>query len=93
MEAATKQYAKSKIGYYFGCKVVADFMIEMTDIYTHSKILEFSCGEAIFLDLLEQNRFNNLTAYEIDQTLAQQFSCVKFVSAKIEDKFDLMNYR
>lgn len=93
MELAVKQIKKNKFGQYFTPKVVADFMIEMADISQKSKILEPSCGEGIFLELLQQKGFNNLTAYEIDQELAQKFDCVKyesFLSAKIDSKFDLV---
>ncbi|MEI6435299.1 MAG: N-6 DNA methylase [Bacteroidota bacterium] len=93
MEVAIKQKTKNKLGQYFTPKVVADFMIEMADISKNSKILEPSCGQGIFLDLLQQKGFNNLIAYEIDQNLATEYSFVKhesFVSAKIEEKFDLI---
>lgn len=54
MELAVKQSTKNKFGQYFTPKVVADFMIEMADISEKSKILEPSCGEGIFLELLKQ---------------------------------------
>jgi len=93
MEIATKQISKNKFGQYFTPKVVAEFMVEMADISKNSKILEPSCGEGIFLELLSQKGYNNLTAYEIDYGLAQSFDFVKFesfVSAKIDEKFDLI---
>lgn len=93
MELAVKQSTKNKFGQYFTPKVVADFMIEMANISEKSKILEPSCGEGVFLDLLKQKGFNNLTAFEIDQKLAQEFDCVRyesFVSAKIYSTFDLI---
>jgi len=93
MQLAEKQNTKNKFGQYFTPKVVADFMIEMANISQNSRILEPSCGEGVFLDLLKQKGFNNLTAFEIDQELAQEFDCVRyesFVSAKIDEKFDLI---
>ena len=93
MELAIKQNVKNKFGQYFTPKVVADFMIEIADILPNSKVLEPSCGEGIFLELLQQKGYINLTAYEIDQELANEFSFVRyesFVSAKIEEKFDLI---
>lgn len=45
------------------------------------------------MELLQQKGYNNLTAFEIDQELAQEFDCVKyesFVSARIDEKFDLI---
>ena len=93
MKIAIKQNTKNKFGQYFTPKVVAEFMIGLANISADSKILEPSCGEGVFLDLLQQKGFTNLTAYEIDQELSQEFSCVKyesFVSAKIDKQFDLV---
>ena len=93
MKVEIIQSTKNKFGQYFTPKVVADFMIELADISNDSTILEPSCGEGIFLDLLQQKGFNYLTAYEIDDDLAQEFSNVRyesFVSAKINEKFDLI---
>ena len=88
-----KQSKKNKFGQYFTPEVVANFMLDLADIDKHSKILEPSCGEGIFLQLLENKGFNNLTAYEIDTELAQDFACVRyesFISAIINEKFDLI---
>jgi adenine-specific DNA-methyltransferase len=93
MQIAIKQNTKNKFGQYFTPEVVADFMIDMADIASYSKILEPSCGEGVFLERLQQRGFQNLTAFEIDEELAQDFSFVRyqsFISAKIEDKFDLI---
>lgn len=93
MGLALKQNTKNKFGQYFTPKVVANFMIEMADITKKSKILEPSCGEGVFLELLQQKGFNDLSAFEIDKELAQDFCYVKyesFVSAKIDEKFDLI---
>jgi adenine-specific DNA-methyltransferase len=93
MELAIKQGTKNKFGQYFTPKIVADFMIGMAGISANSKILEPSCGEGVFLELLQQKGFYNFTAYEIDDSLAQEFSGVRyesFVSAKIDEKFDLI---
>lgn len=93
MEISVKHIAKNKFGQYFTPKVVADFMVNLADISTNSKILEPSCGEGIFLKTLKQKGYNDLTAYEIDQDLAKEFQFVRyesFVSAKIDEKFDLI---
>lgn len=93
MELAVRQSTKNKFGQYFTPKVVADFMIDLADISANSKILEPSCGEGVFLKLLQDKGFNNLTAYEIDEDLAQDFFNVRyesFVSATIDEKFDLI---
>lgn len=93
METMTRQHSKNKFGQYFTPKVVAEFMIDLADITQQSKILEPSCGAGIFLALLQQKGYHNLLAYEIDRDLAQDFKCVSyesFVSAKIDEKFDLI---
>ena len=84
---------KNKFGQYFTPKIVADFMVGLADINVNSKILEPSCGEGVFLDLLQQKGFENVAAYEIDNDLATHFSNVRyesFVTAKINEKFDLI---
>ena len=93
MEIVLKNIAKNKFGQYFTPKVVADFMVELADISKESKILEPSCGEGVFIEALQQKGYNNITAYEIDTELAQEFLHVhyqSFVSANINDTFDLI---
>lgn len=85
--------SKNKFGQYFTPAIVAEFMIDLAEIEPNSKILEPSCGEGVFLDILINKGFNSLTAYEIDKKLANQFDFVKyesFVSANIQEKFDLI---
>jgi adenine-specific DNA-methyltransferase len=84
---------KNKYGQYFTPNMVADFMINLSDIPATAKILEPSCGEGIFLELLKHKGFHNLTAYEIDDSLANKYPFVKhesFVTANIKDNFDLI---
>lgn len=93
MELVVKNNTKNKFGQYFTPKVVADFMLSLADVSKNAEVLEPSCGEGIFLDLLNQNGFENVTAYEVDEELAQSFSNVRyesFVSATISEKFDLI---
>lgn len=93
MRTIIKQSSKNKYGQYFTPKVVADFMIDMADISHHTKILEPSCGEGVFLERLQRRGFENVTAFEIDESLAQDFDCVRyesFVSAKIVERFGLI---
>ena len=59
MEATIKQPVKNKFGQYFTPKIVADFMIEMADISKNASILEPSCGEGVFLSLLQDKGFFN----------------------------------
>jgi adenine-specific DNA-methyltransferase len=93
MEIAVKNITKNKFGQYFTPEVVANFMIELADLSKNSSILEPSCGEGVFLKLLQSKGFENLTAFEIDEDLAQEYTGVRyesFVSAKIDEKFDLI---
>lgn len=93
MQNITKIATKNKFGQYFTPETVADFMIELADISTEAKILEPSCGEGVFLALLQKKGFFNITAFEIDNNLAQDYQNIKyesFVSANIEQQFDLI---
>ncbi|MDR3226716.1 MAG: N-6 DNA methylase [Prevotellaceae bacterium] len=93
MKKSGKQQIKNKFGQYFTPEMVADFMIGLADIVPDSKILEPSCGQGVFLDLLQQKGFNDVTAYEIDNDLARDFSNVRyesFVTANIKEKYDLI---
>jgi len=93
MEIAVKNTTKNKFGQYFTPEVVADFMIELADLSVNSTILEPSCGEGVFLKLIERKGFKNITAFEIDENLAQEYTGVRyesFVSAKIDEKYDLI---
>jgi adenine-specific DNA-methyltransferase len=98
IELLTENYneitrSKNKFGQYFTPEIIADFMIELSDISNSSHILEPSCGEGIFLKLLQEKGFYNVSAYEIDDDLARDFAGVcyeSFVSAKIDKTFDLI---
>ncbi|MDR1810469.1 MAG: N-6 DNA methylase [Prevotella sp.] len=93
MRVAVKQNTKNKFGQYFTPEIVADFMTDLADITLDAKILEPSCGQGVFLDLLQKKGYNNVTAYEIDNELAKDFQNVKyesFVTANIKEKFDLI---
>lgn len=93
MKELLKQNSKNRFGQYFTPKIVAGFMIDLADLSVDSKILEPSCGEGVFLELLQQKGYNHLTAYEIDKDLATGFSFIRyesFVSAKLGETFDLI---
>lgn len=88
-----KENSKNKYGQYFTPEIIADFMIDLADIDTLSKILEPSAGEGIFLKLLQDRGYKNIKAYEIDEELGHQFNCItyeSFVTATIKDKYDLI---
>ena len=56
-------------------------------------VLEPSCGEGVFLKSLQESRFQNLHAYEIDQELSKQFDFVEhssFLSVPISEKYDVV---
>jgi len=93
MKSTIKHNKKNKFGQYFTPKIIANFMIELADISSKSKILEPSCGAGVFLELFQQKGYKDLTAYEIDKHLSVNFPFVKhesFISAEIEEKFDLI---
>ncbi len=84
---------KNKLAQYFTPTSIVDFMIQLTDVDAHSRILEPACGQGIFLDRLKENGYHNILAYEIDDTLATTYEEVRhesFVSAKISESFDLI---
>lgn len=93
MEAQSKSRNKNKYGQYFTPPDIAEFMVNLYSGTKNSKVLEPSCGKGIFLEVLEKKGFSNISAFEIDSTLSNDFSNVRyesFVSAVIEDKFDLI---
>lgn len=88
-----EEYKKNKYGQYFTPDMVADFMVSLADIEADAAILEPSCGEGVFLEILKNRGFRNVSAYEIDPNLATAFHGVKyesFVSAKIKTQYDLI---
>jgi len=93
MEIEILKNSKNKYGQYFTPEVIVDFMIDLADLSKNSKILEPSCGEGIFIEKLLNRGYQQIDAYEIDKTLANEFSFVKyesFISAEIIEKYDLV---
>ena len=87
--------SKNKYGQYFTPEIVADFMISLANINETSKVLEPSCGKGIFLELLKEKGYKNLSAYELDNELIpNKFKNIikneSFVSTNIDEKFDLI---
>jgi adenine-specific DNA-methyltransferase len=70
MGISVKQKSKNKFGQYFTPEIVADFMTDLADITLGSSVLKPSFGKGIFLKLLYKRGFENLTACEIDESLA-----------------------
>ena len=88
-----EENAKNKYGQYFTPGMIAEFMLELADISSDAEILEPSCGEGIFLQVLQKKGFHKLTAYEIDEQLGKNFDFItyeSFVSANINRNFDLI---
>ncbi|MDD2386910.1 MAG: N-6 DNA methylase [Bacteroidales bacterium] len=87
--------SKNKYGQYFTPEIIANFMISLAFTNNNSRVLEPSCGEGVFLDLLLKRGYNKLSAYELDKELIpNKFKDIikneSFISAKIDDQFDLI---
>lgn len=85
---------KKNLGQYFTPEHVAEFMIDLIESKKTAKVLEPSCGEGIFMKLLENRGYKNVTGYEIDKTIeplvTKGIHFESFVGAKIRDKYDLV---
>lgn len=86
--------AKKHLGQYFTPEHVAEFMIGLATAKKDAKILEPSCGEGIFLKLLEEKGYRDVTGYEIDGGLHMVAKSPvyfeSFVSADIRGSYDLI---
>jgi len=71
---------KNKYGQYFTVDTIAQFMVSMIEHGKEAAVLEPSCGEGVFLKHLAQAGFDNVTAYEIDNTLNNPFPNVRYES-------------
>lgn len=71
---------KNKYGQYFTISVIADFMVSLISHSKNCKVLEPSCGKGVFLDKLVEQKFENISAYEIDTTLGAKYDFIKFAS-------------
>lgn len=93
MKIVQKKNSKNKYGQYFTPKVVADFMVSLADFSSDAKVLEPACGEGVFLKALQEKGIRDITAFEIDSSLSNNFSFVSyesFVSAKLTEKYDVI---
>lgn len=83
---------KKSYGQYFTPSHIARFMVDMADLPEDAQVLEPSCGEGVFLDVLHYQGFDNVTAYEVDKSLLYRHDVIyeSFISAKIDKKFDLV---
>jgi adenine-specific DNA-methyltransferase len=61
---------KNKLGQYFTPRHVAGLMLSLSDNDFDASILEPSCGQGVFLDILNEAGFTNVLGVEIDPELA-----------------------
>ncbi len=95
VQSTINKKAKNKYGQYFTPEIIADFMIRLANIDKSSNILEPSCGKGIFIKLLYEKGYKNVTSYELDNNLisdsfTKNVKNESFVSAKVNEKFDLI---
>jgi adenine-specific DNA-methyltransferase len=85
---------KNDYGQYFTPQYIAEFMVSLTTQNANANVLEPSSGEGIFIKVLKEKGFNNITSYEIDERLKNIFNqdtiFKSFISEKINQKFDLI---
>jgi adenine-specific DNA-methyltransferase len=84
---------KNKYGQYMTPEIVANFMVSLADLNDNSSILEPSSGEGVFIDILKNKGYKNITAYEIDKSIIKNNNYVineSFISTKIDKKYDLI---
>lgn len=83
---------KNKYGQYFTIDAVAAFMVSLIRHGKEARVLEPSCGRGVFLNKLEEAGYSNIDAFEIDWTLNNPFSYVRyesFVSSPL-DPYDVV---
>lgn len=96
MTAALNKVApnqKNAYGQYFTPEAVARLMVGLSSASPGAKGLEPSCGEGVFLDILDARGFGQIDAYEIDESLCQRRANVRyesFVSADVASGYDLV---
>lgn len=74
-------------------EIVANFMVSLANLKIDSSILEPSSGEGVFLDVLKDKGYKNITAYEIDKNIIKNNENVingSFISTNIKNWFDLI---
>lgn len=84
---------KNAYGQYFTPDTVAAFMLDVAGADLSARVLEPCSGEGVFLRVLQERGFADVTACEIDPKLAtgRDFvRCESFVSAEFDHEFDLI---
>jgi adenine-specific DNA-methyltransferase len=85
---------KNKLGQYFTPPHVASLMLTLVKSDGQGQVLEPSAGEGIFLDLLHEANFKNVTGVEVDPELATKSPHhvinESFLSHPLTNKYDLV---
>lgn len=83
-----------ELGQYFTPEIVANFMVKLSNINKNKNVLEPSCGEGIFIKCLENNKYLNIDAFEVDTTLNNisntNIIYESFISQEISKKYSLI---
>jgi adenine-specific DNA-methyltransferase len=88
-----KRKSKNKYGQYFTPEAVAEFMLSLTSKKKKDKVLEPSCGQGVFLDILEKKGYTDFKGFEVDKTLTSKSNKIiyeSFVSYEFNEKYDLI---
>jgi len=85
---------EKNLGQFFTPENVAKFMVELASINPNGRILEPSSGKGVFIKELFDKGYENISGYEIDNALIQDYSeyisNTSFISSNVNDKFDLV---
>jgi adenine-specific DNA-methyltransferase len=92
--AVTTPRVKRPLGQYFTPRHVARFMAHLATAPAEAAVLEPCAGEGVFIDVLEERGYGDITAYEIDSAVAQRhlhpIIAESFVSAEPGRLFSLI---
>lgn len=83
-----------ELGQFFTPKIVAEYMVGLSNVNKDKKILEPSCGEGVFVKCLEDKKFKDIDAYEVDNTLINisntDIIYESFINQEIPYKYSLI---
>ncbi|MBQ8337505.1 MAG: N-6 DNA methylase [Bacteroidaceae bacterium] len=71
---------KNKYGQYFTIDDIAKFMVNLIQHNKDARVLEPSSGKGVFLKNLENEGFTNISAYEIDNSIGNEYNYIKYQS-------------
>ena len=72
MEMTVNNMDAKSLGQYMTPRRVAEFMTSLINKPTSAKVLEPGAGEGVFLKVLCEKGFKDITAYEIDERLGKE---------------------